>query len=57
MAYNNLTLSDVIERFELNVSGMPLCENLPVAAPSDFRNQYQITPVKRILEILNMDGE
>ena len=36
MAYNNFTLSDVIDRFELNVSAMPFCENLPVAAPSEF---------------------
>lgn len=36
MAYNNFSLSDVIEQFELNVVSLPFCENLPVAAPSDF---------------------
>jgi hypothetical protein len=36
MAYNNFSLSDVIDRFELNIVSAPFCENLPVAIPSQF---------------------
>jgi hypothetical protein len=36
MAYNNFSLSDVIDWFELNVVSAPFCENLPVAVPSEF---------------------
>ena len=36
MAYNNFTLLNVIEQFELNIIGVPFCENLPVAIPSEF---------------------
>jgi hypothetical protein len=36
MAYNNFSLSDVIEQFDLNVVASPFCENLPVAVPSEF---------------------
>ena len=36
MAYNNFSLSDVIDRFELNIVSEPFCANLPVAIPSQF---------------------
>lgn len=36
MAYNNFTLADVTDRFELNLFGSPFCENLPVAIPSEL---------------------
>ena len=36
MAYNNFTLADVTDRFELNLAGFPFCENLPVAIPSEL---------------------
>jgi hypothetical protein len=36
MAYNNFTLSEVMDRFELNIVGQRFCENLPIAVPSEF---------------------
>jgi hypothetical protein len=36
MAYNNFTLPEVTDRFELSLTGSPFCENLPVAAPSEL---------------------
>jgi hypothetical protein len=36
MAYNNFTLQEVVDRFELKLSRSPFCEDLPVATPSDL---------------------
>lgn len=36
MAYNNFTLPEVTDRFELTLSGSPFCEDLPVAIPSEL---------------------
>ncbi len=36
MAYNNFTLQDVTEQFELSLSGAPFCQDLPVAVPSEL---------------------
>ncbi len=36
MAYNNFTLPEVTDRFELSLSGSPFCEDLPVAVPSEL---------------------
>ena len=36
MAYNNFTLAEVTERFELNLSSLPFCQELPVAVPSEL---------------------
>jgi hypothetical protein len=36
MAYNNFTLPDVTDRFELTLSGSPFCADLPVAIPSEL---------------------
>jgi hypothetical protein len=36
MAYNNFTLQEVVDRFELKLSRSPFCEDLPVAVPSDL---------------------
>ena len=36
MAYNNFTLAEVTDRFELNLSSLPFCQELPVAVPSEL---------------------
>ncbi|WP_310487302.1 hypothetical protein [Chamaesiphon sp. VAR_69_metabat_338] len=36
MAYNNFTLPEVTERFDLTLTGSPFCADLPVAAPSEL---------------------
>jgi hypothetical protein len=36
MAYNNFTLPEVTERFELTLTGSPFCADLPVAVPSEL---------------------
>ncbi len=36
MAYNNFTLPDVTDRFELTLAGSPFCQDLPVAIPSEL---------------------
>lgn len=36
MAYNDFTLAEVTDRFELNLSSLPFCQELPVAVPSEL---------------------
>jgi hypothetical protein len=36
MAYNNFTLTEVTEQFELNLAGVPFCKDLPTAQPSEI---------------------
>lgn len=36
MAYNNFTLPEVTERFDLTLTGLPFCADLPVAMPSEL---------------------
>ena len=36
MAYNDFTLAEVTDRFELSLSSLPFCQELPVAVPSEL---------------------
>jgi len=36
VAYNNFSLLEVTEQFELSLSGSPFCQDLPVAVPSEL---------------------